>query len=273
MAAKRVANTLPEGDQLTLLFADVNMEHPDNYRFLHEAHAWVGGELIVLTNDGKTIWDVFTEGRFLGNSMVDLCSRVLKREPMRLWLEVECDPKDTIVYLGFDWTEEHRFTRAQPHWVPWEVRAPLCDPPYIDKAEAMAEMAAQGVQPPWLTRQGFPHANCGGGCVKAGHKQFKKLMRIAPDTYAEWEAQENKFREFIGKDVAILRSRIGGYTTPLPLTQLRHRELGPNDGEEEWGGCNCMSPAEGADQGPEMAVSITTRRYEEVPRWTPPWQS
>src|SRR5687768_1986786 len=86
-------------DDLTLMFADVNMEHPDNYRFLHEAAEWVGGELVILDNDGRTIWDVFKAGRFLGNTRVDLCSRVLKREPMRAWLEANCDPADTTVLL------------------------------------------------------------------------------------------------------------------------------------------------------------------------------
>lgn len=261
MAAKRVAAECGPGDHLTLLFADVNMEHPDNYRFLHEAHAWIGGDLVTLTNDGRTIWDVFKAGRFLGNTRADLCSRVLKREPMRRWLEENCDPASTVVHIGFDWTEEHRFTRAIPHWDPWTVRAPLCEPPYTDKAEAMAEMAAAGVEPPLLTRQGFPHANCGGGCVKAGHKQFRKLLEVDPATYAEWERREQEFRDFIGKDVAILRDRTGGTTDPLTLAGLRERlGVDPHEFDDgEYGGCNCMTPAEDNSVDVEVPVSVSVR--------------
>ena len=98
-------------ERLTLLFADVNGEHGDNYRFLRQAAEWIGGKLVVLDNDGKTIWQVFAEERFLGNSRVDPCSRVLKREPMRRWLTENHDPERTVVHLGFDWTEEHRISR------------------------------------------------------------------------------------------------------------------------------------------------------------------
>lgn len=261
MAAKRVAGECGPGDHLTLLFADVNMEHPDNYRFLREAHAWIGGDLVTLTNDGRTIWDVFKAGRFLGNTRADLCSRVLKREPMREWLEANCDPAGTVVHLGFDWTEEHRFTRAIPHWAPWVVRAPLCEEPYIDKAEAMEAMAAEGLLPPLLTRQGFPHANCGGGCVKAGHKQFKKLLELDPATFHDWERREQEFRDFIGKDVAILRDRTGGITTPLPLSTLRERlGVAPSAySDGDWGGCNCMTPTEDESSEVEVEVSVSVR--------------
>lgn len=262
LAAKRVASECGDGDRLTLLFADVG-EHADNYRFLHEAHDWIGGDLVVLTNDGRTIWDVFREGRFLGNTRVDLCSRVLKREPMRRWLEETCDPADTTIHLGFDWTEEHRMERARPYWVPWMVRAPLCEEPLVHKATGMREMERAGLLPPLLTRQGFPHANCGGGCVKAGHRQFVKLLQVDPATFAVWEAREEEFRSFIEKDVAILRDRSGGTTRPLTLRRLRERvgvEPGAYD-EESYGGCNCMTPVEeDRTVGAEVAVSLTTRR-------------
>lgn len=247
MAAKRVAERYGT-DELVLLFADVNGEHGDNYRFLREAAAWVGGELVVLDNGGKTIWQVFEEVRFLGNSRVDPCSRVLKREPMRRWLEENRDPTDTTVYLGYDWTEEHRWVRSRKFWDPWQVECPLIWEPYLDKAEGIAQMVADGVQPPLLTRQGFPHANCGGGCVKAGIKQFEHLLRVNPSEYAKWEWNEERMRHQLG-DVAMLTDRRGGGRRPLPLRELRERveaaqPLDFGGAEEDWGGCNCFTPIE-----------------------------
>jgi hypothetical protein len=280
VAGFRVADRYGTHD-LTLLFADVNGEHGDNYRFLREAAEWVGGELVVIDNGGKTIWQVFSEVRFLGNSRADPCSRVLKREPMRAWLDEHCDPADTTVHLGFDWTEQHRLKRAEPFWAPWHVEAPLCWEPMLDKAEALECLAAAGVEPPWLTRQGFPHANCGGGCVKAGIKQFKMLLRVSPDEYARWEWNEERQRAELG-DVAMLvdRTLVGilrhqGLSTgdvarrlvdgkeewyvratgeplpkrvPLPLRQLR-LALAEQPGlfaDEDWGGCNCFTPIDEA---------------------------
>lgn len=254
MAAKRVAEKYGTAD-LVLLFADVNGEHPDNYRFLLEAARWVGGELVILTNDGMTIWDAFRKARFLGNSRIDPCSRMLKREPMRKWLEKWCDPNETLVHLGFDWTEEHRLVRALPHWDPWTIEAPLCWEPVMDKAEGMALMTAAGVQPPLLTRMGFPHANCAGGCVKAGQKHFRKLLMDLPDEYAAWEANEAGMQEFLGTPVTILRDRSGGETKPLSLVDMRARVEGEMDAslfdDEDWGGCNCFTPPE--DEGADVA--------------------
>lgn len=244
MAAKRVAERYG-ADDLVLLFADVNGEHGDNYRFLREAAAWIGGDLVVLDNGGKTIWQVFADVRFLGNTRADPCSRVLKREPMRKWLEDNCDPAQTCVYLGFDWTEQHRLERAEPHWVPWVIDAPLCWPPLLDKAEGMEMLAAAGIEPPWLTRMGFPHANCGGGCVKAGIKQFQKLLAVAPEEYARWEWNEERMRASLDRDISILRDRTGGKLRPLTLRELREKTAVQLSFEDaDWGSCNCFTPIE-----------------------------
>jgi hypothetical protein len=246
-AAKRVADKYGT-DHLTLLFADVNGEDPDNYRFLHEAHAWIGGDLVIIDNGGLTIWDVFHHQRFLGNSRVDPCSKYLKRIPMRKWLEANCDPVDTMCYVGFDWTEEHRAIRSEKYWAPWDVDSPLMWPPYVDKGDTLKVLAQAGIEPPLLTRQGFPHANCGGGCVKAGIGQFKRLLAERPDTYAEWEANEQGLRDILG-DVAILTDRRGGDKKPMSLRTLRLRVQAEPTlfAGEDYGGCNCMTPPEGEE--------------------------
>lgn len=252
MAAKRVATArVVPGDTLTLLFADVG-EHEDNYRFLHEAHEWIGGDLVILTNDGRTIWDVFKAGRFLGNSRVDLCSRVLKREPMRKWLEATHDPADTVVYLGFDWTEEHRLAAALKPWEPWTVSAPLMAPPFLTKWQIIDTHRARGIEPCRLYLEGFSHANCGGACVRGGQAQWALLHSAHPDRFRLWEAEEEQTRAMLGKDVAILRDRTGGESRPLTLRSFRERitaKAGLFDADD-WGACGCTDDA-AADGTPE----------------------
>lgn len=256
-AAKRVAERYGT-DCLTLLFADVNGEHGDNYRFLREASEWVGGRLVVIDNGGKTIWQVFSEVKFLGNSRIDPCSKILKRQPMRKWLEDNCQSESTIAYLGFDWTEEHRYERALRFWDPWTMEAPLGMPsvekwqPLVDKSQILSMLTSAGIEPPLLTRQGFPHANCGGGCVKAGIKQFKKLLEVDPAEYAKWEWNEQRMRKQLG-DVSILLDRRGGQKRPMPLKELRIRvqseqQLDCGGAEEEWGACNCFTPIDEGDE-------------------------
>jgi 3'-phosphoadenosine 5'-phosphosulfate sulfotransferase (PAPS reductase)/FAD synthetase len=212
-------------ENVTGVFTDVNGEHPDNYRFLAEIQYRLGSRLVKIGNDGKTIWDIMIEHRFLANSQVDLCSRILKRESFRDWLSTHADPADTTVYLGIDWSEIHRMDRARPHWERggWTISAPLCEPPYPDKFRAQAWLDAEGIKRPALYDLGFGHANCGGGCVKAGIGQFRKLLAVDRKWYVNWwEAGEERVRAHLGKNVSILRVRAkGSATKPLTLRKLR----------------------------------------------------
>jgi len=175
----------------------------------------------------------------MGNSQADPCSRILKRELLRAHIEEHFDPDDTVVVLGIDWTEIHRFERAIPRWEPWRLEAPLCQQPYIDKADLLAQLTERGIEPPGLYADGFPHNNCGGFCVKAGIAQFAHLLRMRPDTYAEEEA----FRDRTGKDVSIMRDRNARRQTK-PLTMRRLRLQIEAQGtlfadSDDWGGCGC----------------------------------
>lgn len=226
------------------VFADVNGEDADNYRFLDEVHKLLGGGLVRLDNDGRTIWDVFRKTRFLGNARVDTCSRELKREPIERWLTDNCDKADTLLHIAVDWTEAHRIDAIRGGWGDkgWQTAFWMADR-FLDKHHALAWADEVGILPPSLTRDGWPHANCGGGCVRAGMGQFAALLVQRPKAFAEWERNEAEFREWIGKDVAILRDRRGGDAKPMPLTELRVRvgrgEIKPNLGD---GSCNCMQP-------------------------------
>jgi hypothetical protein len=239
-AARRVVDRYGPND-VVLLFADTRIEDEDLYRFVDEAASDLGLELVRVV-DGRTIWDVFRDERYLGNSRVDPCSKLLKRVPLRKWLETNRDPADTVVYLGIDWSESARFDGARSRWLPWTVEAPLCEKPYLEKRDAIAELGLRGIRPPRLYELGFPHNNCGGGCVKAGQAQFARLLREFPERFAEWETNEESIRRELDKDVAILRDERGGTTKPLTLAKLRARiEADQTIDVFDWGGCGCVA--------------------------------
>jgi hypothetical protein len=230
-------------ENVTGVFTDVNGEHPDNYRFLAEVQYELGSRLVKIGNDGRTIWDVMIERRFLANTRVDLCSRILKREAFQEWLGCHVEPAGTTVYLGIDWTEIHRLDKARPHWeeAGYSLGAPLCEPPYLGKHDAEAWLATAGIRRPALYDLGFAHANCGGGCVKAGISDFRKLFFADPKWFWGWWVKgEERVRKHLGKDVAILRDRRGGVTKPLPLLVLgRELEAAPTLWEDEPDGLGC----------------------------------
>ena len=248
-AAKRVVAEHGAAD-VTLLFADTLIEDEDLYRFLDEAAANVGAPLVRVA-DGRTPWELFNERNFISNSRIAHCSEVLKQATSRRWLRENCDPHDTMIYLGIDWSEEHRYHRAAKHWKPWEVKAPLCEPPYVDKDDLFAALDEAGIPVPRLYHMGFPHNNCGGFCVRAGHAHFKRLLEKMPERFAYHENQEEAMRARLARDVAILRDRREGTSKPLPLRVLRERvEAQQTIDEFDWGGCGCF--LDDSDQDEEV---------------------
>lgn len=287
-AAKRVAERHGT-ENLTLLFTDTLFEDEDAYRFLVEGAANIFGrtvssnrlpaisqfppfecrpsyklfvdglrlefeteipELIWLSR-GQDIWDVFFEQRFLGNSSADPCSKRLKRQMADAWLRSECDPKNTIVYVGIDKFEEHRFDdgeggglRPRRATDGWRYEAPLCDAPYVGPWDVRSMMRDAGIRPPRLYDDGHTHNNCGGFCVKAGQAGLALLLRTNPKRYAFNEQREQDIRDFLGKDVSILTDRSGNNEKkPMTLRDFRRRiEANPQMGLalDDFRPCGCF---------------------------------
>jgi hypothetical protein len=253
MTAKRVAEKHGTAD-LVLLFADVkgNNDNPhlgedgDTYRFIVDAHKNIGGEL-VFVEDGRDIWEVFKQDRFLGNSRLANCSKFLKQIPCRKYLDANFDPANTVVYVGIDWTETHRLPAIEKSYLPYRAESPLTEAPFLDKQQMIGLCKQEGVRPPRMYGKGYPHNNCGGFCVRAGHAQFRLLLQENPDRYRFHERKEQELREHLGKDVAILKDRSGGTAVPLTLRAFRERQ---ESGQEElfdpfdFGGCGCFTEGE-----------------------------
>lgn len=245
-AAKRVAEKHGT-DGLILLFTDTLMEDEDLYRFLEEAAANVGGTLVRLA-EGRTPWQVFKDVRFLGNSRVDPCSRVLKREIADRWLEENCSRTDTRVYVGIDWSESHRYDRLRALRAAdgWAYLAPMCDAPYLTKADMIRWAASEGLKPPRLYEKGFAHNNCGGFCIKAGVGHFARLLATMPDRYRWHEKQEQELRDLLGRqDVTIVRDWATRPPKNITLRELREKiEAGNQPDMFDVGGCGCFVDAE-----------------------------
>lgn len=223
-----------------LLFCDTLIEDADLYRFLDEAAAHVGAELVKIA-EGRDPWQVFRDSKFLGNSRIDPCSRILKRELAATWLSGHA-PGATIV-IGYDWSEAHRLPATVRRYkaLGHRVEAPLTEKPYLTRTEMFAELKRIGIAAPRLYAAGFSHNNCGGFCVKAGQGHFATLLKTLPDLYAYHEAQEQEFRQFIGRNVSILSDTNTGVKHPLTLRTLRERiQAGRQIDLFDIGGCDCM---------------------------------
>lgn len=238
-------------DNLILLFADTKYEDPDLYRFLHEAATNIGGQLVIL-QEGRDVWQVFKDERFIGNSRVDPCSKILKRQVLDKWAKENCVPTD-IHYIGYRWDEKHRFqgyvdSKGKKHEGLQEraaakgmiFEAPLIDLQHLGKPEVQLWCEREGLDPP-ATYDDDLGGNCGGRCIKQGQKHWAQLLRVRRDSYLEVENKEEEMRQFLGKDVSILKDRRGGTKKPLTLLDFRKRiEDGGTCDNDGTGGCRCM---------------------------------
>lgn len=250
-AAKRVAQAIAP-EKPILFFTDTLIEDEDLYRFLDEAAANVGGELVRVA-EGRTPWQVFFDERMLGNSRIDPCSKVLKRQVSHRWLRDNFDPNTTRIYVGIDWSESHRYERLRDRHAAqgWQYFAPLCEAPYITRTDVIAWAKREGLTPPRLYGMGFSHNNCGGFCVKAGKGHFARLLKQMPERYREHEAEEQRFRAFIGRDVSILTDVVQETKTPLTLEAFRERiEAGKQVDMFDIGGCGCFVDDDEAEKVP-----------------------
>lgn len=248
-AAAKMAAQEFGAENTTLLFTDTKIEHPDLYVFLREGAAQLGCRLVEIA-DGRTPFEVFRDVKIIGNTRIDPCSRVLKRELAQAWIEKNCDPENTTLVFGIDSFEYHRFDDGEGRGVRpryaalgWPHTKCLASYGIFTKPYVLSMIAEAGLPLPELYRKGFPHNNCGGACVKAGRAQWAHLLLNSPETYEKWEKDEAELQRLIGTDSTILRDRRGGQTKPYSLRRFREEV---ESGEvvvrdlDDWGGCACF---------------------------------
>lgn len=231
--------TLKAHSDVVLLFTDTKTEDEDLYRFNSEASKALGVPLTVLA-DGRNIWEVFQDVRFQGNSRIDPCSRVLKRELFRKYVETHFDPANTCIVFGIDHREAHRMESIRRNWSPWHTSAPLCDT-HMSREQILDVLDGFGIAPPRLYEMGFPHNNCGGFCVKTGQRQMKMLLEKMPERYAWHEEQQEKLFAKLGKRHGFIRKVTDGKMDYMGLKEFREsleRGEKPDLFTEE--GCGCF---------------------------------
>lgn len=171
-------------------------------------------------SDGRDPWEVFKDARFIGNSLIAPCSHHLKQAIAKRWIVKNFNPKDTTLYLGIDCEESHRTLAPAKNWLPFPVKYPLVEDG-TNKDELFAELENCGIEIPLLYRQGFSHNNCGGACVRGGQSHFLNLLDKDRELYLYHEEKEQEMRDYLEKDVSVLKRTRKKVKIPLTLRTLR----------------------------------------------------
>lgn len=237
MAAKLTVDTHGAAN-VRLVFTDTKTEDPDLYRFIDETSAKLNVPLEKI-EDGRNIWEVFEAVKYHGNNRVDPCSRVLKRDLFRKWIEDRYSPDDCAIVFGIGDSEAHRMKTIIERWAPYQCEAPLIAA-HTAREDIEDALDWLEVKKPALYELGFPHNNCGGFCVKTGQKQMALLLKTLPDRYRWHEAQQEKLFGKIGKHGFIRRTE-DGVLKYLSLKEFREfLEAGGNPDLYDNAGCGCF---------------------------------
>ena len=156
----------------------------------------------------------------------------------------ENTPEPYTMVFGMEWDEEDRMQRLAKRYGDVPVWFPLAEKPYTDKCRITDELEQRGITVPRMYTEGFAHNNCGGGCVKAGQAHWAHTLKMRPETYAQWEREEQRFRDAFQKNVSILSDRRGGTVRrPMTLAAFRERVASGDYNKRDWGGCGCFAPS------------------------------
>jgi len=244
-AAKRVVEKYGNEDVI-LLFTDTLIEDEDLYRFIEESSEKLGVELVKIS-DGRTPWEVARDVRYIPNSRIAQCSHFLKQKTAEKYIKENYTPDDCILYLGIDWSEQHRINAPLKNWAPYHLKFPMIEKPFLNKDEMLRILSEEdNIKIPRLYELGFSHNNCGGFCFRAGVAHFKNLLDKLPERYLEHEQNEQSLLEYLGRDdISILRRTRNGIKTNITMKALRE-ELEENnsqlsfDDQFDFGGCGCF---------------------------------
>lgn len=206
-------------DGVVLLFADTKYEDEDLYRFMADIERALDHPVTRIA-DGRDPWQVFRDERFLGNSRVDPCSKILKRQLLNNWMDKKAP--EAVRHLGIWWDEKHRLDNLQKRSPKIKWESPLLWQPWATPTMAEAWLLSLGVRRSSSYDLGFTHDNCGGRCIKQGQAGWGLLLATRPARYLECETKEQAIRLDLG-DVSILKDRRGGTSKTLTLKQLRER--------------------------------------------------
>lgn len=215
-AASAVATKLAiaeHGDQVVIVNAFIQEEHPDNRRFLADCEAWFGRPIVVLqdTKYQASTLEVFRREQYLKGIHGAPCSRALKQRVLDAFRR-----PDDLMVMGFTVEEQDRYISLQERLAPARVLAPLIRHG-LGKADCFAMIERAGIELPAMYRLGYHNANC-IGCVKGGKGYWNKIRVDFPERFEEMAT----IQEGIGATAYLFRDQTG--------QGISLRELSPDAG-------------------------------------------
>jgi hypothetical protein len=164
-----------------IFYIDIEDQHPDTLRFLHDCEKVLGKEITILKSKYGNVNNVIKTFRFINSAYGAKCTQILKKRVRQEW---EYGQKDEMVYIwGYDCTEKHRASRLEEAMPEYEHIFPLIDE-NLTKEEAHGILQRLEIKRPAMYEMGYRNNNC-IGCVKGGMGYWNKIRKDFPNVFAE----------------------------------------------------------------------------------------
>lgn len=163
------------------IYIDVEDQHPDSMRFIHDCETVIGKKITILKSRYGSV-----ENAIMAAGMIKLpggfapCTAWLKKRVRKEW-EAQHQDDDMTYVWGMDRTEIKRAKRLEEGMPQFSHEFPLIDK-NVSKEAAHYILDQIGITRPIMYDLGYNNNNC-IGCVKGGMGYWNKIRKDFPDVF------------------------------------------------------------------------------------------
>lgn len=162
-----------------IIYIDIEDQHPDSLRFLHDCEQVIDKQIEILQSPYKSVENVILSMQFVNGVHGAACTNVLKKRVRKYW---EIGQEELTYVWGYDATEKHRAERLLTSMPKQEHIFPLIEMNFI-KQNAHGLLKKIGIKRPVMYDIGYSNNNC-IGCVKGGMGYWNKIRVDFPEVFA-----------------------------------------------------------------------------------------
>ena len=184
-----------EYGEVEIVYCKVAEEHSDSMRFLKDFEKLIGQRVTVIGDNamGYSIYDVFTNRKFIKGAQGAPCTMVLKK-----WQRQKFQRPDDIQVFGYTSEEDKRVDRFIDGNAEVDARFPLAEKG-ISKKDCLQWLVDSGLTLPLMYQLGYQNNNC-VGCVKGGMGYWNAIRKDFPQAFDRMAKLERQLNHAVNKD-------------------------------------------------------------------------
>ena len=162
------------------IYIDIDDQHPDSKRFIHDCEKALGKKVEILRSEYGSVENVIRAMGCVNTPHGAPCTGILKKRVRKKW-EYEHRDYDITYVWGMDCTEKHRADRLKETMFEFHHEFPLIER-NIDKQDCHAMLHMLGINRPVMYDMGYNNNNC-IGCAKGGMGYWNKIRIDFPEVF------------------------------------------------------------------------------------------